>query len=81
MGKKHFISTDKDLNPQLREEVSTLRGSILGQAEKKALPEQFSVVPHPDEPCMIITNNANGKSYTCGLFAYGSVREALNNLL
>lgn len=80
MARKHSVSTDARMNPELKEEVQGLRGSMLGQAEKHEIPERFTVVPHPDRPALIITDSTTGRSTTVPLFAYGAIREALGDL-
>lgn len=80
MTKKHEIKSDEKLNPQLKEEVTTLRGGILSQAEKNELPSRFSVKSADNSPSMIITDNDTGKQVKVPLFAYGDVRKVLNKL-
>jgi hypothetical protein len=79
-NRKHVISTDKRMNPALKEEVTTMRGSILDQAEKSPLPDRFTLTNHPDRPAMIITDTQSNRSVTVSLFAYREVREALYTL-
>src|SRR5690606_35012913 len=78
--KKHTISTDSELNTQLKEEVSTLRGGIMDQADKNKLPARFTVEPHNDSPRMIITDTETSRSVEVPLFSYGEVRKVLNTL-
>jgi hypothetical protein len=78
--KKHFISTDKDLNVDLANEVATLRGGMMEQAKKQKCKKQFTFKPDKDSPSITITNTNNGKSHSVPLFAYGEVRETLNKL-
>lgn len=80
MSKKHVISSDKRLNPQLKEEVSSLRGNISEQAEKNELPSRFVVEPHDDLPKMIIKDTITGKTSEVPIFAYGEVRKVLGDL-
>ena len=78
---QHFISTDKHLNPELKKQVSELRGSILGQAEKNTIPDWIMATPCKNQPSIIIANLHNGHNFECPLFAYGQVRKALAELL
>ena len=74
------ISSDKNCNNVLREEVQGLRGGIKAQAEKHELPAWFEATPHPDRPAMIIEDTMSGKSTIVPLFAYGEVRKVLTDL-
>jgi hypothetical protein len=78
--KKHSISSDESLNRPLKEDVTTLRGGIVDQAEKVELPSRFAVEPHKDLPRMIITDTETDKSIEVPLFAYGEVRKVLSSL-
>lgn len=70
-------SLHKELGPAA---IPALSGMIAAEAEEQELPDYFTV-EHEDGPGVTITNTKNGKSYSVPLFAYGEVREALNNLL
>lgn len=80
MTKKHIISSDSKLNPVLKEEVTSLRGGMLAQAEKNQLPSRFEVQSHKEFPSMIIRDRKSGNITEVPLFAYGEVRRVLNDL-
>lgn len=68
------------LNKQLQEEVDGLQGAIVGEAEKHDLPERFHVAAVINKPQMVITDTETNKSTVVPLYAYSTVRDALNNL-
>lgn len=74
------ISNDKTCNPELREEVQSLRGGLVSVAERNELPERFQVTPNKDHPRMEITDNTTGRTTVVPLFGYGEVRKVLNDL-
>ena len=73
-------TSDKDLNPQLKEQVQGLRGGIVAQAHNRPIPDRFICEGHPDRPAVIITDSETGKQVTVPLFAYGEVRTTLSAL-
>lgn len=75
---KHTISTDSNLSKSLKEEVTSLRGGIVGQANKNKIPSRFEVEMHKDLPRAIITDAETHKSIEVPLYAYGEVRKVLN---
>lgn len=75
------ISGDAGLNPELASEVGSLRGGMVAAAERFAMPERFSATPHPDRPAMIVVDGQTGRSTTISLYAYGSFRQGLTELL
>jgi hypothetical protein len=77
---KHILSSDATMNSALKEEVTSLRGSMVQQAEKTKLPSRFSTKPHPDTPSMFIYDKETGKETLVPLFAYGEVLKALKDL-
>lgn len=79
-NKIHKVSSDKNLNPRLAKQIGSLRGCMVGAAEKNKLPKRFKVTPHPDHPRMIIKDTTSGRETIVPLFAYGAVREALMEL-
>lgn len=80
MAKKHSISSDEKSNPVLKEEITSLRGGMLAQAEKIELPSRFEVESHKERPRMIIKDKETGKVTEVPIFAYGEVRKALHDL-
>ena len=74
------ISTDDRLNPQLAQQLSSLRGGLIETAEIQVMPERFTASPHPDRPAMILIDTVMGNSATISLFAYREVRKALQDL-
>lgn len=79
--RRSYRSTDNRLNPALAAEVAGLRGGMTDAAEQQPLPVRFDAVEHPDRPAMIITDLETGRRTTVSMFAYRSVRQALNDLL
>lgn len=73
-------SMDDRMSEPVRKEMGEFRGVMVDCAEKSAMPDHFSAVPHPDRPAMIIVDERTGRSATVSLYAYGAVREALNDL-
>ena len=80
MAKRHFVTADKDLNPDLANQVATLRGGIVGQANKMKKNDKFTYELSVSSPEARITNNENGKSTIVPLYAYGDVIKVLNEL-
>ena len=82
MNKPHFDQrgNDKKLNQGLQLEVGTLRGGIMAQAMKSPLPARFKVERDKDRPIHHITDMETGNKTAVSLFAYKSVRNALNDL-
>jgi hypothetical protein len=79
MTRRHAIESDNVLNDALKEEVQTLRGDIMDCAEKKnPLPEGFEAVPCKNDPSVMI--KYNGRESQVPIFAYGEVRQTLNDL-
>jgi hypothetical protein len=77
----HSIKGDEKLNSRLRNEVGTLRGSILQAAEAGvSIPERFVAVPSKASPEMVITDKETGKRTTVALCHYYGVRKALQEL-
>ena len=68
------------MNKQLEQEVNSIRNSISDQAEKNKLPERFTVENVINKPQMVITDTETGKSSVVSFYAYGQVRETLNDL-
>jgi len=80
MKTKHNITTDARMNPELRTQVQTVRGGMVGAAEQFSLPERFKAEPLEDRPAFTITNSLTGRSTEVGLCNYGGVRQALRDL-
>jgi hypothetical protein len=78
--KPHFISLDQGSHPETSKAIGSLRGGIVGAAERNELPDRFLVESHPHIPAMIIHDLETGRSTQVALFAYGPVREMLNDL-
>jgi hypothetical protein len=76
----HAINGDELMNDALRNDVQSLRGGMVGAAERHHLPDRFQVIQDVDAPRMIIKDTETGRSTIVPLFAYGNVREALNDL-
>jgi hypothetical protein len=76
MADKHKIKSDERLNPQLKEEVQTLRGVInIGQGSNR-----FTTARSEDTPGVIITDLHTGRTTTSPLFAASNVMDALKEL-
>jgi hypothetical protein len=80
MTMKHFITTDKNLNKELANQVATLRGGIVRQSNKIKENPMFSYELSLNDPSAKITNKENGKFVIVPLFAYSEVKDALNKL-
>ncbi|QST02469.1 hypothetical protein IMZ31_23760 (plasmid) [Pontibacillus sp. ALD_SL1] len=78
--KKHEISSDKKANSALQEELGELRGGIVDQANRQAMPARFKVKAHKDAPRMILTDTETDRTVEVPLFAYREVRKALHGL-
>lgn len=77
---KSYRKGDKALNPELAAQVATVRGAIEEAAERVAMPSRFEAFPHENRPAMVIHDRETGRETTVPLYAYGPVREALNDL-
>jgi hypothetical protein len=74
----HDLPSDRDMNPALRQEVTSLRESITEAARRAAaLPQRFEARPHETRPAMVISDRETGLEATVGLFAYGAACELL----
>jgi hypothetical protein len=62
------------------DEVVSLQGAIVGQAEKNPLPDRFVVNPLVNSPHVWIIDTETGRKTEVPLFAYGNVRQVLNEL-
>ncbi|AOG02877.1 hypothetical protein [Bosea sp. RAC05] len=74
------ISIDTLHSPSAAAELGTMRGSMVGAAEKKALPDRFLTVPHAHRPAVIIHDNETGRSTTVSLCDYHGARKLLGDL-
>lgn len=79
-ARRQGTSQDADLNPDLAEELSSLRGGMAGAAERVEVPDRFTFEPHPDRAAMILTDTETGKTTTVALCGYSDVRKALADL-
>lgn len=71
---------DARLSEPARREIGEARGSMVDAAERLPLPSQFSAVPCPEGPAMIVCDEVTGRSARVSLYAYGAVRTALTDL-
>ena len=78
--RKHGITADSKMHPELKKQVQTLCGGMVGAAEKYHLPERFNAEPDQEKPTFTITDSLTGRSTTVGLCNYGGVRQALHDL-
>jgi len=76
----HPISSDENMYPELKQRVQSIRGAISSRADRNQLPERFVVTQNPDHPRMVITDTITGNATDVPLFAYGEVRQVLNDL-
>lgn len=74
------ITSDNELNPQLKAQVQGLRGGIVAQANERPCPDRFMCESHREQAAITITDTETGNKTTVPLFAYGEVRTALLNL-
>ena len=72
------ISSDKRLNEQLQEEVSTLRDIMI--SANKHHSSRFTARKSKDRPSMIITDTETNQETEVGLYAYREVMKALIEL-
>lgn len=63
----------------VQDDVNELKGAMVGAANKFALPERFEV-DDSKSPSITIKDKQTGRTTKVGLFAYGSVRQVLNDL-
>lgn len=77
---KHFIDSDRSINPTLMHQMGSLRGAIVVQAEKNKLPQRFVSIPVESSPSFIIKDTLTGKTVEVPLFAYGEVLKVLGEL-
>lgn len=80
MNKKHHISSDFNKNPELKNDLGEVRGSIVENANKVPIPERFQVTPDESLPKMWIKDTTTGNEVAVGIFAYAEVRRVLNAL-
>lgn len=79
-NRKHKIRPDAKLNPELRNQVQTVRGGMMDAAEQSPLPDRFKVENDADYPCVWITDSTTGRRARVSLFAYRVVRDVLSDL-
>jgi hypothetical protein len=72
---KHVIDSDKKLNPELANDVATLRGLI-----KVGKSTRFKAERCSDRPAVTITDIETGASTVVGLYAASATIDALNEL-
>lgn len=71
---------NKSLHTELGQKaVPAIKGAMINAAEEQQLPDRF-VVDSSATPKIKITDKITGRSTVIGLFAYGDVRQALNDL-
>jgi hypothetical protein len=78
--RNYAVTTDANLNSVLQDQLATLRGRMVGAAEKHSLPKRFRARPHADIPAFIVTDTATGRTTTISLCSYGDIRQALHEL-
>lgn len=61
-------------------QIGELRGEMVMAAEQSGLPDRFIVEQHAHTPAMIFFDSETGRSTMDPLFAYGAVRDTLNDL-
>jgi hypothetical protein len=71
---------DAGMDKEARAITGQFRGDMVTAAERKELPDRFLVEEHAHTPAMIVYDNKTGREALVPLFAYGAVREALNDL-
>jgi len=76
----HPISSDENMYPELKQQVQSIRGSISERANANPLPQRFTVEQSHTTPSMVITDTITGNATKVPLFAYGEVRNVLNDL-
>lgn len=74
------VVTHMTLNGERKSDVTSLRGGIVGAAEKNPLPARFEVEYSATHPRVIISDKQTGRKVEVPLFGYGVVREVLNTL-
>lgn len=79
-GNTFKVKSDERLNTELKKEVQETRSSIFSSAEKVKMSKRFVTKPVDYEPSLEITDSFTNKKAVVPLFAYGEVREALNDL-
>ena len=72
------ITSDEQLNPQLKEEIQSLRGGIAAQIYKK-VPSGLQVESCPDQPAMKLTYN--GRSTIVGLCDCHGAMQVMRDLV
>lgn len=75
-----FNSMDAGKSAGLAHLLASGRGLMVDAAERQAMPDRFSAIPHPDRPAMIIVDEQTGRSTTVPLHAYGATRAAITAL-
>lgn len=74
---RHNISTDRRLNPELRAQVSEVRGGLVAQAHTQELPARFVETPLEDRPAVRLLDTATGRELEVPLCDLYGVRRAL----
>lgn len=77
---KDYRTIDMDKSPAVREAVADVRGAMGEAAERRPMPLRFDARPDPDQPFMLIRDMVTNRETRVPMFAYGTVREALNDL-
>jgi hypothetical protein len=67
------INSDSQLNPELRDEVQTLRGMINTGEETSRFKKEYA----KDKPQVVITDTMTGKQTSVSLYAASNVMDAL----
>lgn len=61
-------------------QIGELRGGMVAAAEKFGLPDRFIAERHAHRPAIVLLDQETGRTSVVPLFAYGAVREMLNDL-
>ena len=80
MTKKIVVRSDANLNPELANQIQTLRGGMASVAEQQPIPARFTSEADPNKPAFIITDTLTGRQTTVALYAYREVRQSLTEL-
>ncbi len=66
---RHRVDGDEAMNPALREQIQTLRGSIVGQIQKKfaGQPDWLEAFPCEGEPAFVLRDKRTGRQVEVGL--------------